>query len=349
MKVYKNAYVNHKLQDIAVKDGKIIKLGNIDVDGEDLGGNKVYPGLIDIHIHGCMGFDTMDGNKLQEMSQTLLKHGITSWCPTTMTMDFKTIKRVVNIDLLQQREGAQIIGFHMEGPYIAKAYKGAQNEKFIQNPNKEEFESLQNIKLITIAPELPGSMEFIKDCPACVCIGHTEADYDCCVTAAEHGANCLTHTFNAMPPLHHRNAGPVGAAIEKDLYVQVICDGLHIHKSVIQMLYRTFGAKRMILISDCMRATGLEDGEYELGGQTIFVKESIAKTADGTIAGGTHYLFDIVKKAIEFGIPEEEAFQMASQTPAEMLQLPKGKIEVGYDADFIVVDSDLNLVQVIRS
>ena len=160
------------------------------------------------------------------------------------------------------------------------------------------------------------------------------------------GAMCLTHTFNAMPPLHHRNPGPIGAAIEKNIYAQVICDGLHIHKSVIQMLYRTFGADRMVLISDSMRATGMPDGEYEFGGQKITVTNKVARTEDGAIAGSTSTLFTCVKKAVEFGIPMPDAFKMASETPAKLMKLNKGRIAAGFDADIITVSKNLDLTRV---
>lgn len=342
--VLKNALVDSKLVDIEISDGKIEKIGKSDDNaGIDLGGRKVFAGLVDIHTHGCVGYDTMDGDGLLQMSEFLLKNGVTAWLPTTMTMDIKTIKGVTNATLADT-SGARILGYHMEGPYISPKYKGAQNERFIKSPDLDEFKSLSNVKKITIAPELHKSMEFIKNCDCVVSLGHTDADYDCAMEAFKNGAKCLTHTFNAMPPLHHRNAGPIGAAIDSDAYVEVICDGLHIHRSVIKMLYRTFGADRMILISDSMRATGLSDGEYEFGGQMITVKDSVARTADGAIAGSTSTLLDCVKKAIEFGIPERDAFKMASETPATLIGVNKGKIEVGYDADLIVTDDNYNVV-----
>jgi len=197
--------------------------------------------------------------------------------------------------------------------------------------------------MVTLAPELSGAMEFIQKCSAVVSIGHTDCDYETAVDAIKNGTICLTHTFNAMPPLHHRNTGPIGAAIDENIYVQVICDGLHLHKSIVTMLYRTFGADRMILISDSMRATGLADGEYEFGGQLIDVKNGIARTKDGALAGSTTNLMQCVKKAIEFGIPKEDAIKMATKTPAKLLGIKKGKVEVGYDADFVVVDVDMNI------
>ena len=340
--IFKNALIDGKMLDIKTENGKIIGIGIFDAEGYDLGGLSVFPGLVDIHTHGCIGYDTMDGGHLDEMSGYLAKNGVTAWFPTTMTMDMETVQNVVNADIAPNC-GAEVCGFHMEGPYIAVSRKGAQNAEYIKNPDIEEFKKLKNISLVTVAPELEGSMEFIKECDAVVCIGHTDADYDCSCRAMDCGARCLTHTFNAMPPLSHREPGPVGAAIDKNAYVQVISDGLHIHKSVVMMLYRTFGADRMVLISDSMRATGLSDGEYDLGGQPITVKNSVARTSDGTLAGSTSTLLQCVKKAIEFGIPVNDAFKMASQTPSELMHLNKGRIEVGYDADFIAFDDDFNL------
>ena len=346
--IFKNCSINGKIQDIRTENGTITDIGKLSGEGKDLNGAKVFPGLIDIHSHGCIGCDTMDGDRLGEMSGYLAKHGVTSWLPTTMTMDMDTIKRVVNIDI-PKTNGAEILGFHMEGPYISRNRKGAQNEEYIKAPDVNEFNGLKNIKMITLAPELYSSMLFIEQCGAIVSIGHTDAGYDCTMEAIERGARCLTHIFNAMPPLHHRDPGPIGAAIDKDIYVQVICDGLHIHKSVVKMLYRTFGARRMILISDSMRATGLDDGEYEFGGQKITVTNSVARTPDGAIAGSTSTLLQCVKKAIEFEIPEQTAFDMASKTPAELLGLNKGRIECGWDADFIAVDDKYNVMMTVKA
>lgn len=340
--VYKNCCVNGKIVDIKTENGIITKIGEINEDGEDLKGLKVFSGLIDIHSHGCIGFDTMDGDKLIEMSDYLYKNGVTSWLPTTMTMDMETIKNVVNKPLVKTNT-AQVLGFHLEGPYISKKHKGAQNERFVKKPDIEEFRQLSNIKIVTIAPEEEDALDFIEKCEAVVSIGHTDADYETSVKAIEKGAVCLTHTFNAMNGIHHREPGPVGAAIEKEIYAQVICDGIHIHKSVIKMLYKALGREKMILISDSMRATGLKDGEYEFGGQKITVSNSVARCENGAIAGSTSTLLDCVKKAIEFGISEEDAFYMASRTPAKLLGLNKGEIKVGFDADFIAVDDNYDV------
>jgi N-acetylglucosamine-6-phosphate deacetylase len=286
----------------------------------------------------------MDGDKLNEISKFLATRGVTSFMPTTMTVDFTDIKNVVNKSL-PKAEGASVLGYHLEGPYIASSRRGAQNINYIRKPDIKEFESLENILMVTVAPETEGGQDFIKNCKAVVSIGHTDGTFEDCMEAIQNGAKCLTHTFNAMPSLLHRAPGPVGAAIMGDAYVQVICDGVHIHPAVIQMLYRTFTKERMVLISDAMKATGMEDGLYEFGGQPVKVENSVAKTLDGVVAGSTSDILTGVKKAIEFGIPKEDAFYMASKTPANLMNLNKGEIKVGYDADFIVVDDELNVLK----
>ena len=343
--ILRNLKIYGALSDIEIKDGKIVCVEpHIDGEGVDFGGAVAIPGLVDIHSHGCVGGDTMDG-EFAEMCDFLAKNGTTSWLPTTMTMDYDSIKRAVsgNTDV----PGTNIIGFHMEGPYISPKYKGAQNEKFIKSPDIDEFNSLPGFKMVTIAPELEGSMDFIRECKAVVSLGHTACDYDTAIEAIEAGAQCLTHTFNAMPAIHHRNPGPICAGAEKGIYAQVICDGLHIHKSAILLLYKVFGRERMVLISDSMRATGLSDGEYEFGGQPIQVVNGVARTLDGAIAGSTSTLWFCVKKAIEFGIPAEDAVYMATEVPARLIGADtKGRIAAGCDADILILDDNFELDRV---
>ena len=345
-KIYKNALIDGTVTDITVEDGKFLSLKKTSEDGLDLCGKKVYPGLIDVHTHGCMGADTMDG-ELENMPSYYAKEGVTSYLPTTMTASMDALKKITDADT-SKLKGAKVLGFHLEGPFIADKFKGAQNGKYIQNPNLEEFNKLKNVKMVTIAPELDGSMEFIKNCNCCVSLGHTGADYETALAAIDAGAACLTHTFNAMPPLHHRNPSVIGAASDKNIYAQVICDGLHIHPSAIRILYKIFGADRMVLISDSMRATGLSDGKYDLGGQEVTVKNNSARLSDGTLAGSISTLLNCVRCAVRFGICEKDAFKMASETPANLLGEKRlGKIEVGCDADFIVLDGELNLLKTV--
>ena len=346
MKILKNVMLRGNITDITVDGGKIISLEKTDKPGVDFKGNKIYPGLIDIHIHGCIGYDTMEGG-LAEMSDWLLENGTTAWYPTTMSMSEADIVKATsqNIDV---GHGASILGFHMEGPFINKKYKGAMNEKYIIAPSKELLAKCKNVKRITLAPEIEGSSEFIKDCALQVSIGHTDTDYETAKGAFRAGATSITHTYNVMPGIHHRAPGPIGAGFDTDgVFAELISDGVHIHPSAVRMLVKMYGADRVILVSDSMRAAGLSDGEYEFGGQTMTVKNSVALTENGNLAGSTATLFYCVKQAISFGIKEEDAVKMATENPARLMKLNKGKIEVGYDADFIIVDKDFNLVKAI--
>lgn len=344
--VYKNALLNGKIVDLVTENGKFIHIGKTELDGVSLNGETILPGLIDIHTHGCGGYDTMDLGALGEMSKIHAANGVTAWLPTTMTASFEALEQISSTDI-SSFDGAEILGFHFEGPYIAEKYKGAQNPEFIQKPNLKEFKQFKNVKMVTIAPELDGALDFIQSCGCIVSLGHTEADYKTAISAIEKGASCLTHTFNAMPPIHHREPSVIGAAVQKNIYAQVICDGYHIHPAAIMLLYKLFGADRMILISDSMRATGLTDGEYDLGGLNVIVHGREARLADGTLAGSATPLLECVKCAIKFGIPQEAAIKMATEAPAALLGVKKGKIQEGFDADFIVVDKDLNLIKTV--
>lgn len=342
--LFKNLNINGTIYDIACIDGKIDKIGKSEGKGVDFCGKRAFAGLVDIHTHGIGGIDTMDAD-FSEMAKLYAENGTTTVFPTTMTVAHDDIVKVLNTKI--PTYGAKIAGIHLEGPYINEKYKGAQNAKFIKLPDINEFEKYKNAKIITIAPELSGSIEFIKNTNMLICVGHTDADYEKVVEAAQAGAKCVTHIFNAMPSPHHRIPSVVGAAYDTDMYVQVICDGVHIHPSMIRILYKLFGADRMILISDSVRATGLPDGKYEFGGQEMTVISGKAVMLDGAIAGSTSTLFDCVKCAIKFGIPESDAFKMASETPAKMLGLNCGRIQKGYSCDLIVLDDNNNIDTVI--
>lgn len=351
--IIKNALLGDTVTDVIVYGGKIISIGKTTTladDVIDLDGARLLPGLVDIHTHGALGYDTMDAHSdgLCKMAKFLKENGVTSFYPTTMTMGRADIEKALSQEIPTGAEYAEVLGFHMEGPYISAKHKGAQNEADIKDPTVAEFSGFKGVKLLTLAPELAGSAEVIKYCAENgirTCLGHTDADYDTALEAFGAGADCLTHTFNAMPPMLHRAPGPVGAAITANAYAQVICDGIHIHPAVINALYRIFGADRMILISDAMRATGMPDGGYMFGGQPMTVKNSVARTADGALAGSTSTLLHCVEKAIEFGIPAPDAYKMASETPAKMMGLRKGRIEVGFDANFIVATPDYKFIR----
>ena len=337
--------------DLLIEDSRIAAIGRVDVAADreiDAEGAYLFPGLIDIHSHGCIGDDAMDGKGLARMAKEYLRQGVTTWYPTTMTETTENIRAALAQPLAVEG-GAHMPGFHIEGPYINKKYKGAQAEWNIKDPDIEEFLSFSHAAIVTIAPELPGSEEFIRRASgrAVIALGHTDCDYETAAAAFRAGASCLTHTCNAMPPLLHRAPGPIGAALTEGGYAQVISDGLHLHPAMVLALYRMFGRARMILISDSMRATGLSDGVYDLGGQPITVKNGEARTESGALAGSTTPLYECVKRAISFGIPALDAFAMASETPAAMMGLRKGRIEVGYDADFILCDEGYNLLRAI--
>lgn len=344
-----NAEINGELKTVKLDGGKIVSVepdtGRGDIDA---GGNLLLPGLIDVHTHGCIGMDTMDAD-FEPMCRFYAEHGTTSFLPTTMTMGYDALERVTKAKT--DFPGAEILGFHFEGPYISEKHKGAQNPAYIKKPSAAEFSRFKNVKMVTIAPESEGSAEFIRAVtPECiVSIGHTDCTYETALEAIENGASCLTHTYNAMPPFHHRNPGPIGAAFEKHIYAQIICDGFHISKPVVLATYKMFGADRMVLISDSIRSAGLPDGEYESGGLRVFLKNGAARLADGTIAGSSATLLDCVKKAVAFGIPLDDAVRMASRTPAELLGVKKGRIAPGYDADLLITDRKLNIKTVITA
>lgn len=341
---YKNARLNGESVDIEVVDGRFGRIGKSDEAGIDLGGRDVFAGLIDIHCHGAMGYDAFEPSreKLEAMSVYFAKNGITSWYPTT-----GGTKEVILSMLktpLDGLRGANMLGYHLEGPYLSARSLGACDPDSIKLPELADFEGYDSAKLITVAPELAGAIDYIRQTKMHVAIGHTTADYDQAIEAIDAGADCLTHTFNAMPPLHHRNTGVIGAAIDRNIYAQVICDGVHLHRSIVTMLYRTFGRDRMILISDAVCGTGLPNGEYlKQGKHKRFICDGVIRNENGNLAGSASHLYMDVKKAIEFGIPREDAFYMASATPAAYMGINKGRIETGFDADFIVVDEQNEL------
>ncbi len=344
----KNAKLKNGVFDISVKDGVIAEIGE-NLCGDyvlDAKGKRVIPGLIDVHLHGFGGNDVSDG-KLKEMSIALAKAGTTCWLPTTMTDSAENLERITNGKL--PRDGAVIAGFHLEGPYISPKKKGAQNEAYIQKADIESFKRFKNVKKITVAPEMDGCIEFINQVAGecSVSLGHTDCTYDDAIKAIEAGANSLTHTFNAMPPMLHRAPGPIGAACEKGIYAEVICDGNHVHKSAVLALYKMCTSDRMILISDTIRPAGCPDGKYDSGGLDVYMRDGVATLEDGTLAGGSQPLLFGVKKAVEFGIDFYEAVKMATETPANSLGLNKGRVEEGFDADLVILNDDMSIDTVV--
>ena len=350
-------------RDIMINDNHTIadRVDINDTEILDAEGLYVLPGLVDVHIHGAVGYDFCDKDieGLLKISSYLKSNGITTFCPTSMTLPIDNLKEIFNsiLKVPYTSDYAKIAGINMEGPFISREKKGAQKESYIKSPDIEAFRELNascngKIKLITIAPELPGSINFIKALHNTVSIslGHSIADYDIALEAFKAGANHATHLFNAMLPLHHRNPGIIGAAFDSEnAMVEVICDGIHIHPSVIRTLFQLFGDDRIILISDAMRATGMPDGTYELGGQNVCKKGHEATLEDGTLAGSTTNLFECMRNAVKFGIPLESAIKTVTKNPATSIGMfdTIGGLGIGKKADIILVDKDLNLVKVI--
>ena len=351
--------------DVKIDGEKISKIGNFSSeDGLDLTGLVVMPGLIDMHIHGCGGADTGDATPeaLETMSQTLVKNGVTSFCPASMTLSFEELTKIfANIDAMKDKVGgAYIHGANMEGPYIARSKKGAQNPLYVRNPDKEEFKKLYEgcngaIRVVDIAPECDGGDEFIKEIqPICpVSIAHTDAGYDEAVHAIELGVRHITHLFNAQSGLHHRKPGVVGAAFDvgraNGVRAELICDGFHIHPATLRIAFREMGEDGTVIISDSMKAAGCPDGDYDLGGQPVYVRDGKALLADGTIAASTSNVYKELKNVISFGIPEKQAVKSATINPAKAIRVDDrtGSIEEGKLADILVVDKDYNIKLVI--
>lgn len=349
--------------DVIVRDGRFVHATGEQpadeevVDARDL---MMIPGLVDIHFHGCKGADMCDGTKeaLDVIMDYEASVGVTSVCPATMTIPRDELLAVMkNAGAYSYHGGAHLVGINMEGPFISPSKKGAQAAENIMHCDYEYFCQLQEaagglIKLVDIAPEEPGAMEFIDEVKGkvVVSLAHTAADYDTAREAIEHGASHATHLYNAMPPMNHRNPGVIGAVRDSsECHVELICDGVHIHPSVIRATYAMFGAERIILISDSMRATGLEDGEYTLGGQPVKVRGNLATLHDGTIAGSATNLMDCLRFVVrEAGIPLETAVMCATANPAREIGIfdEVGSITAGKRADFILLNQNLEIVRV---
>ncbi len=335
---------------------------NVPADAIDLNGATVIPGLVDVHIHGAMGADFSDGDVagITKMAAYLASQGITSFTPASMTLPYETLKNAfaAGKKLRDNRpEGcARLMGVQMEGPFFSEKKKGAQNGAYLQNPDFEAFKKLYDdcgglIAIADVAPELPGAKEFVeKASKLCtVSVAHTDSDYDHAAAAFSAGARHLTHLYNAMPGIHHRNPGVIPAAVENpNVRAEVICDGQHVHPASVRLAFSMFGADRMILVSDALRCLGLPEGEYELGGQQVFLKNNLARLADGTIAGSATNLYDCMRKALNFGIPEADAIRAVTFNPACAIgkQDMIGSIETGKFADFIVCNNDYTEKQV---
>ena len=342
-----------------VEDGKFIHVLTADeTDALDLEGAYVIPGLIDVHTHGNSNEDFSDGNYegLVKMAKYYGSCGVTSFAPASMTLPYETLAKAFGtarafVDA--KLPGMAVLrGIQMEGPFFAEKKKGAQNGEYLRNPDFEAFKKLYEdcgglITIVDVAPELPGSVEFIeKASKLCtVSIAHSDAGYEEARAGVDAGVTHLTHTFNAMSPIHHRKPGAIAAAAENEkVSAELICDGLHVHPAAVRLVFRLFGADRVVLISDSLRCCGMPNGEYELGGQAVFMEDGLARLADGTIAGSAIDLFEILRRAVSFGIPKEDAILAATRNPARQIGcLDKvGTIADGKIADFVICDEELN-------
>ena len=349
-------------QAIYINDHRLVDKAEYQDDGEviDAEGLLVLPGLVDIHSHGAAGEDFSDGNPegLKKILQYEKRCGITSYCPTSMTFPKERLRQIfASIKGAQTEDGATVVGINMEGPFLDPAKKGAHVEKWIAAPDVAFVRELNQdadglVRLVTLAPNMDGAEEFIKEMheEVCISLGHTAADYDCASRAMKLGAHHVTHLYNAMQPFGHRAPGLIGAAMDDpECMVELICDGYHIHPSAIRAAFRMFGPERVILISDSMRATGMENGTYELGGQEVTVKNRKAVLKDGTLAGSATNLYGCMCKAVEFGIPLEQAIMAATANPARSIGIFDyvGSIRIGKQADLLLVSENLELKRVI--
>lgn len=349
-------------QTLYVNDHCLVDKAEYQDDGEiiDAEGLLVLPGLVDVHSHGAAGEDFSDGDPegLKKILRYERSCGITSYCPTSMTFPKERLRQIfASIKGAQTEEGAKVVGINMEGPFLDPVKKGAHVEEWITAPDAAFVRELNQdadglVRLVTLAPNMDGAEEFIKEMheEVCISLGHTAADYDCASRAMKLGAHHVTHLYNAMQPFGHRAPGLIGAAMDDpECMVEMICDGYHIHPSAIRAAFRLFGPERVILISDSMRATGMKNGTYELGGQEVTVKDRKAVLKDGTLAGSATNLYGCMCKAVEFGIPLEQAIMAATANPARSIGIfdQVGSIRIGKQADLLLVSKNLELKRVI--
>ena len=350
--------------DVRVNGELISEIGeHLPANGEeivDLGGKKLVPGFIDIHTHGCGGYDFCDGTQeaFQGMADTYLKAGVTTVLGTSMTLPVGKLTEIFSAYRAfadSQTRGARMIGINMEGPFLSVAKKGAHIAEYVIPADMAAFTALNEasggrIKLVDVAPEIPGNLDFIREASkvCTVCVAHTAGGYEDAMAAYEAGAKSNTHLYNAMSGFSHRAPGVVGAVFDSDTFAELICDGFHIHPAALRTAFQVLG-DRALVISDSMRANGMPEGEpFDLGGQMVTVREGKATLADGTIAGSVSNLHQEVKNLVSFGIPLEQAVKAASLIPARSIGLEEeiGSIAPGKRADLVVLDENLNIVAV---
>ena len=353
--------------DVLIDNGKIQGY-NIDESVSDSSiinakGMYVLPGFIDVHTHGGNGIDINlgDKEKLIKLSEFFASKGVTGYLPTILTDTHeKTCKLIEMIGntMDEQDKGSKILGIHMEGPFLSHEFKGAMPDNFISDCSLDKLmqyvEIYNNIKTITVAAENPGVFRLIdyavsKD--IIVSLGHTGASYEDCMMCIKKGANRITHTFNGMRQLHHHHPSIVGAALESDAYCEAICDGFHLHPGIVRLLIKTKGIDKVIGITDSVMAAGLKDGKYKLGVNEIVVVNGDARLLkEDTRAGSTLTMDKALKNILEFtNLPLEDCVKMLTINPAKMLKMDKtkGSIDIGKDADIVIIDQDMNVINTI--
>lgn len=330
----------------------------------DAKGGWVLPGFVDLHIHGGFGADFMDANaeSYDKITKFHMEHGTTAMLATSMTQSHEALDRVmvaVDAYIKQGMKYTQLAGVHLEGPFVNPKYKGAQNDIYMIDPQIDWFEDWHArfpglMKQVSLAPERDNATEAIRWLRAHnvnAAAAHTAATYDQVTAAANAGLNQAVHTFNAMTPIHHRDPGVAGAVLTDDrITAEIISDGIHVHPACIKMLSRTKAAGKLVMITDAMSAAGMPDGQYDLGGLAVTMKEGVCRLTDGgSLAGSTLTMIQAVKNMIQFtGLPLHEVSRLASLNPAKQIGIDgyTGSIEVGKQADLVWTDADLNIERV---
>lgn len=351
-------------QYIVVNDESIESITNClppDIDSiVDCSNSILCPGFIDIHIHGRAGCDVMDNSyeSLQSISKSLTKNGVTGWIGTTVTAPWSNIiesMKVMSSYIKSETQvDAQLLGSFMEGPYFTEKHRGSHMPEYLMPPTISQLEELLQVtkgtlKRVAIAPEIQGSKEaitYLRNNHVSTVIAHTNATYEQASEAIKLGCDCGVHLFNGMSGLHHREPGVVGAILYFDILAELIADGIHVHPSVLNLVYKIKGYSKTALITDCMRAGGLPDGEYYLGVQKVYVKDGQAKTLDGSLAGSTCSLDQALRNMVNMArVPLWEAVQMVTSVPAKYLGLDNaiGDIKPGYVANLVVLSNNLNV------